>query len=302
VIAPSFPEQGRTLRGGKLFLHGRAVDEPGGDLMGTLAATGLQPALLLQQPLADPRRIRRQIEQAATGGARVVVVDAVTTDDLAQLAAALLLPTAAPWLLAGSAGLARALARQVAPDAGASQAPPPPAGPVLALVGSFSPASTLQVRQVEASGTAQVVRLSAAQWLAAQRAPERCEALAAAHDALRSGHHVVLAISGELVQPFSRKPAHAMARIALPLLQDAATCVLTGGDTARALFERLGVNRLEVIGEWEPGISLARIAAPAAPGFVLKAGGFGDAQALQRIIAYFGGPRRAAMARESAPS
>jgi uncharacterized protein YgbK (DUF1537 family) len=155
---------------------------------------------------------------------------------------------------------------------------------------------------VEASGTAQVVRLSAAQWLAAQRAPERCEALAAAHDALRSGHHVVLAISGELVQPFSRKPARAMARIALPLLQDAATCVLTGGDTARALFERLGVNRLEVIGEWEPGISLARIAAPAAPGFVLKAGGFGDAQALQRIIAYFGGPRRAAMARESAPS
>ena len=47
---------------------------------------------------------------------------------------------------------------------------------------------------------------------------------------------------------------------------------------------------------------MARIAAPAAPGFVLKAGGFGDVQALQRIIAYFGGPRRATMARQSARS
>lgn len=135
VIAPSFPEQDRTLRGGKLFLHGRAVDEPGGDLMGALAATGLQPALL-RQPLVGPLQIRRQIEQGITGGARAVVVDAVTTDDLAQLAAALLLPPAAPWLLAGSAGLARALARHVAPDADASRAAPPPDGPVLALVGS----------------------------------------------------------------------------------------------------------------------------------------------------------------------
>ena len=82
----------------------------------------------------------------------------------------------------------------------------------------------------------------------------------------------------------------------------AGTCFLTGGDTARALFDELGVAQLQVTGEFEPGISLARIAPAAAPGFVLKAGGFGDALALQRIIAHFGARRPPSPARQSAPS
>ena len=301
VVAPSFPEQGRTFSGGKLCVHGRPAEEPAGDLMGLLAAAGLRPALL-RQPMADPARVRQQIEQAFAAGARAVAVDAASTDELSHLAAALVAGTPAPWLLAGSAGLARALARHFAPAARTQQAARLPGGPVLALVGSFSPASASQVRQLEASGAAQVIRLDAAQWLDAQRAPERHHAIAAAHEGLRSGGHLVLAIAGEVVLPFSRDLVQAMARAAMPLLQDAGTCVLTGGDTARALFDALGVDPLEVTGEFEPGISLARVAAPAAPGFVLKAGGFGDALALQRIIAYFGGPRRTDTARESAPS
>ncbi len=118
VVAPSFPEQGRTLSGGKLCLHGRPVEEPAGDLMGMLAAAGLRP-VLLRRPLATPAGIRQQIEQAIAGGARAVVVDAASSGDLAQLAEALLAPVA-PWLLAGSAGLARALARHIAPARGAA--------------------------------------------------------------------------------------------------------------------------------------------------------------------------------------
>lgn len=292
VIAPSFPEQGRTLRDGRLWVNGQPVDGPQADLITALAAAGLRAALV-QAPLPDPAPLRQQIANAMSAGVRVVVVDALDTGDLARLAAALLDGEPPPWLLAGSAGLARAVARQLAPAK--AQDVPSLAGPVLALVGSFSPASAAQLRQLEASGSAQVVRLAAGLW----RDPVQARRIAvAAQGTLRAGRCVALAIDGEVVQPFSREPAGAMARAALSLLGDAGTCVLTGGDTARALFDALGVRQLQVIGELEPGISRVRCAG-ARPGFVLKAGGFGDAATLERIIAYSDPPRRPIPARQS---
>ena len=55
IVAPAFPEQGRTLSGGRLRVQGRPADELGhpGDLMGMLDAAGLRPALL-SQPQQDP--------------------------------------------------------------------------------------------------------------------------------------------------------------------------------------------------------------------------------------------------------
>lgn len=306
VVAPSFPEQGRTLSGGRLCLNGRPGHELGqaGDLMGLLDAVGLQPALLAQS-MADPAQITRRIERALAGGARAIVVDAEDPDDLARLAAALCAPAAARLLVAGSAGLARALAQHVDPravHAGQERAVPSPAGPVLTLVGSFSKASAAQVQQVEASGDAQVIRLDAGQWQDGPQATVRGKALDAAHEVLRNGRNLLFAIGGAVTQPFSRALVQAMAKATAPLLQHAGTCVLTGGDTARALFNELAIDRLDVTGEFEPGISLARVGALAAPGFVLKAGGFGDALALQRIIRHFGQQRRHSTRRVLAPS
>ena len=304
VVATAFPEQGRTLSGGRLLLHGRPVDGPAGDLMGLLETAGLRPALL-GRSLAEPAQIVRSIEQALASGAQAIVVDATDPQDLARLAAALCSPQAAHLLVAGSAGLARALARHVRPQlAGAtpsSPAPPAP-GPVLTLVGSFSQASAAQVAQVEAAGDAQVIRLDAAQWQGDPDAPLRREAMVAARACLDSGRNLLFAIGGAVVQPFSRALVQAMARSTAPLVRHAGTCALTGGDTARAMFDELGVDRIAVTGEFEPGISLARVAALDPPAFVLKAGGFGDAQALQRIIRYFGARRRQPVRREAGPT
>jgi uncharacterized protein YgbK (DUF1537 family) len=54
--------------------------------------------------------------------------------------------------------------------------------------------------------------------------------------------------------------------------------VVTGGDTAVALYEALGRGRLEVLGPPAPGLALARLAAPGRDDLwlVTKAGGFGD--------------------------
>jgi 4-hydroxythreonine-4-phosphate dehydrogenase len=257
--------------------------------MSMLAAVGLRPALLSQHK--DRALLAQRIANALESGMRAIVVDAADQGDLTRLAAALCSTQTPRVLAAGSAGLARALAVHVARRTiGARQAAATAlrAGPVMAVVGSFSNASRAQVQQVEESGDAQVIRLDSRQWLDERHAFLRRNTLDAARESLRGGRSLLFAIGGEVAQPFSRSLVQAMARVTAPLLQDAAACVLTGGDTARAMFTELGVNRLEVDGEFEPGISLARAAPDALPAFALKAGGFGDALALRRIIRYFG--------------
>jgi len=305
VVAPSFPEQGRSLIGGKLFVQARPADNLGhsGDLMAMLAAARLRPALL-GRPQQDCPQLIRGIDDALAAGARAVVVDASEQDDLARLAEALRSPRSRPLLVAGSAGLARALAAHVEPgpmSATHVRARRFLTGPVITVVGSFSKAAAAQVQQVDSSGDAQVIRLDAGQWLADRHAFLRQTALGGARESLRVGSNVLFAIGGEVAQGMPRALVRAMARLTAPLLQHAAACVLTGGDTARAMFDELGIQRVVVSGEFEPGIAMARVVRDATPGFVLKAGGFGDALALQRIIRRFGHPRHRPLRRQPAP-
>jgi uncharacterized protein YgbK (DUF1537 family) len=292
VICPAFPEQGRTLVGGQLRVHGRPVEGlgHGGDLMGILHMAGI-PAALIDREQAHAELARRMAD-AFAGGAGAVVVDAADGDDLARLAEALGTRHVLPRVLVvGSAGLARALAahyeaRPFAPaEAGA------PAKPVMTVVGSFSKASLAQVQEVQDSGAAQVIRLETAHWLEPQHATLRQRTLVVARQHLRSHTNVLFAIAGEVRQPFSRSLVRAMARLTGPLLEYAGTCVLTGGDTARAMLNEVGVPRLDVSGEFEPGISIGQVAPYPSTTFVLKAGGFGDTLALQRIVGHFG-PQR----------
>lgn len=60
--------------------------------------------------------------------------------------------------------------------------------------------------------------------------------------------------------------------------------VATGGETARALCDVLGVAQLTVLGQIESGVSLARMALPGGPRhLVLKSGSFGDSDTLVRV-------------------
>lgn len=283
LVAPAFPQQGRTLAGGKLLVHGRAADLPGhgGDLVAMLEIAGLKTALL--RPCAAGELLPR-IAAALAAGARAIVIDAASDDDLALVANALRQPRAPRMLVAGSAGLARALAGRAVHEATADI---PAAGPVMTVVGSFSPASTAQAAQVEQGGDALVLRLTAPQWLDEHHRGLRQEQCATARTTLLQGRHVLFAVAGEVVQPFTRSLVQAIAAATAPLVPHATACVLTGGDTARAMFDALGVDCLQVGGELEPGIPVGRAAAQGARQFILKAGGFGDALALQRIIRRF---------------
>jgi D-threonate/D-erythronate kinase len=116
VVAPAFPEQGRSVRAGRLHLG----DQPGASLLDVL---GTDSAVVCPSSVAE-------LERACAGGVRHVVVDADTSAVLGVVAAA---ASAHPeWLLVGSAGLARQMAlphqHAIVPSVGV--------GPVLVVAGS----------------------------------------------------------------------------------------------------------------------------------------------------------------------
>jgi len=271
-------------------VHGQPQVGPGGkplDLVQLLAAGGVRPVLVRARPGQGPAELAGELGAAVASGARLLVADAADEGDLRRLARALVLAGRQRRLLGvGAAGLAGALAAELLPDdgaaaRGANSADPVERGPMLAVVGSFNPVSTRQVEELAREPDVHLLRLDAVTWT------ERPQALAAhiaqADSLAAAGRSIVLAVTGGSPVNSSRRLAERMARAAAPLVRRAASLVLTGGDTARAVLDHLGVHRLQVHGEIEPGICLSR-AGSGGPAIVTKAGGFGDGGSLVRVL------------------
>lgn len=122
VVAPAYPEAGRTTVGGFQLVDGTpvALSSYGQDplapateshLPTLLESTGLKAATIdLRTVLEGWEAIAGALSRARAAGARAVVVDAVRTEDLMALARAIG-QGAMPVLPVGSAGLAEALMR-----------------------------------------------------------------------------------------------------------------------------------------------------------------------------------------------
>jgi uncharacterized protein YgbK (DUF1537 family) len=94
---------------------------------------------------------------------------------------------------------------------------------------------------------------------------------------------VTVGVAADGDGPEDARHAERLAAELAPAAAEAGAVVATGGDTARALLEALGVERLEVLGELEPGVVASRT--PAGAVFVTKSGSFGDDDTLARAVA-----------------
>lgn len=188
IVAPAYPDAGRTTVGGFGLIDGTPVALSGygrdplvpvteSHVPTLLALAGLKPATVdLRTVLGGWEAIAAAIAQARAAGASAVVVDAVRTEDLAALARAI---THGPsgLLPVGSAGLAAAL-MAVRPGRGAPLLVDKPGGrflgmplgrvlgrtaPVLVVSGSPNPTTLEQLKHVGA--TARLVLLDVKQML-----------------------------------------------------------------------------------------------------------------------------------------
>ena len=283
LVCPAFPAQRRVVRHGRLLVDSVPVHESAiardpafraatSDVAALLAGGAPVVALGLDDIRAGAEKVAHLLERHR--GA-LVAADAETDDDLATLAEAAL---AAPGtLIAGSAGLGRALSRALGCEAPAVALPPGRAR--LVIVGSLHPASRAQLDALLAAG---VPRVTADAEGHGDPAPA-VAALAAGRGALLAS-----ATAPGDREAVARHLAAAAARILERATPD--LVAVTGGDTAYALLRALRPRRFDLMGAPADGLALGRLLLPddgRALSLLTKAGGFGGADLLTTIL---GGP------------
>ncbi|MDU0313650.1 four-carbon acid sugar kinase family protein [Phycicoccus sp. M110.8] len=281
VICPATPTAGRTVVGGVVHVAGRPLHET--DLWHAehrtppgRAAEALPGLDVLAVPLDVVRGPRSRLVAAmldATRTGRTCFCDAETDADLDTLvAAAAELPGA---VLVGAGGLAAAAARALRPDVeegdvcrdGAA-----PASRVLVVAGSAAPGLAREVAELAAAG-ADVVEPTVADLLAGTAVLPDLGASAPVTVVRPAAAPVDPSVSTHLVA--------ALADAVVPAVPATAALVLTGGETARAVLDRLGVRSLRPV-----RADAGAVTALADDGrtVVTRPGSFGHGAALADIV------------------
>ncbi|MFI6948002.1 four-carbon acid sugar kinase family protein [Streptomyces sp. NPDC050422] len=271
VIAPAFPAEGRVTRQAVQYVWGVPVHESG------FARDPVHPVrcsdLTAVFPDAVPIGPGRAAELPVLIGRRALIVcSAATDDDLDRVVAAV--PHLDDVLWVGSPGLAAALARRCAPGDGAVAAAPAPARRPLVVVGSANPSTRRQLAVLRAQADVQGVTVG--------------DDPAPTVKALRSLTSPVLTLqtpderrSPRTARAFARSLAAVVRELAEERLVDA--LVVTGGETATTVLQALGVDRMDLLDEPEPGVARGTPLVPPSLPVLIKAGGFGDDELLLRL-------------------
>lgn len=291
ILAPAFPERGRTVRNGLLLVGGIPVSETevASDDIAPVAASRISAIVRRQWRCAtsdlstaeffDPPTLSRAVIGALDGlgrPSRVVVLDGETPEHMRMIGAAAEL-TRLAVLLVGSAGLARGLAELHRLRPRRPRAAPLPVverpRPALAVIGSRTTHAGAQVAALRASG---VECLAADDGRVVGRAVaalshNRAAAVIPAH---RAGLDLPARVAAEVDARSGRR----------------AGIILSGGATARRFCELDGVGHLTIEGELQPGVAVGRVWFDGADRpLVIKGGAAGDASAISQAIAWMRG-------------
>lgn len=292
VVVPSFPDNGRTVYKGHLFVGSEPLDEspmkdhPLNPMWDSDVTRLLTPqthhrvGLIPLQVVHDgPDAVRRALARQEADEYRLIVVDAVTNEDLAVIATA----TQDDPLVTGGSGLALGLPAQPSEPRRLARI----RGNRVVLSGSASAATQQQVsRAREALPHAQLdvaayisspeqelrrlLDVTQAGWRDHPDRPVLVYSVGAPDD---------VASDRQLREDVSLRIEEAFAALATTLSDAGASeFIVAGGETSGAVLGSLGVRRLEVGQQLSPGVSW--LAGTTATGrrhnFVLKSGNFGS--------------------------
>lgn len=273
VMAPAFPGLGRTTVRGIVHVNNQPLTNAAyeGNVVELLATQGFRTEWIGRPTSAE--EVTARLTKATELGVDAVVVDAESDEDL-RLVVIGSLATDRLILLVGSGGLARPFDEilEVTPQCAAATLPD---GPVLFVVGSYSPQARAQRQALVDVGVAEAI------WSGRNSSEALARSIRAG---LRQG---AVVLSPDVNVPVDRDRmavvADGLAAAVAAALDDVATLVATGGETARAILNLQGVDHLRVIGELEPGVVLSHVDGRNL-NVVTKAGAFGDVGVLVRCL------------------
>ncbi|MFO1196330.1 MAG: 3-oxo-tetronate kinase [Burkholderiaceae bacterium] len=310
IACPAFPENGRSVYRGHLFVQDALLSESGMEKHPLTPMTDANLVRVLARQTARRVGLARfdavaagvaalagRFEALRREGVEIAIVDALSDDDLFTIGAA----CASMPLLTGGSGVAIGLPRNFAAqgllaDAGSASRLPRVDGPALVISGSCSKATNAQVAHWCASRPA--LRIDPLALAADPAAVER--AIAWAREHVRAGPVMVYATSapedvaraqaalgtqraGELVE-------RALAALARALVDDGVRrLVVAGGETSGAVVGALGVDRLRVGPQIDPGVPWMLAGdgrfASAPLALALKSGNFGTPDFFAKSLA-----------------
>ncbi len=289
LLAPAFPEQGRTTEGGRCVVHGRPLGN--GTIEDLLDATGAEGLDVAFTDLQEVKSLRGEDSPEARWPRRILVADAVKQGQLVDLAATVLIgrPRERPLLLAGSGGFASAIADVMARDddealwvssAEATHTPARSPGSygILVVSGSRSSEAARQVERLRGATGAPVVTPVGPPEVSVAGTRRALATIAA------GGVAVVATDPGPTLAGASDR----VAAIATEFLSAGARprILFVGGETATSTLRLFEARHIVLLGEIEPGVAFGRVPESrfGPLDIATKAGAFGDPETLLRVV------------------
>lgn len=310
VFCPAFPEAGRTVYAGHLFVHDRLLQESGMQdhplnpmrdacLVRVLARQARRGVGLLhyRDVTRGPEEIARRLQALHAAGQPLVVVDALNNEHLQTLAEGCYNMA----LLTGGSGLARKLAETyrvhgllAGPPSVASM--PAVAGRAAIVSGSCSEATRRQVEHFACSGNAWQLDVALL-----MRDPDRAFSAALEWVGRQPPTAPLLIYStadpenvATVQDRFGRAELAAQVerfhgRVAKSLVGDYGVrrLVVAGGETAAAVAESIGIRALRIGPAIAPGVPWTETMNAPRIAVAFKSGNFGAADFFQTALEMF---------------
>ncbi len=310
-IAPTYPEQKRTVVGGILIVGEKPlaqtelarrtpspieeshvcklVQKQSKNKVGWIDLTHVASGFGHLQKIVNEERCK---------GNRIIVFDAVSRDDLRNIVEVGFSLEEVP-LFVGSAGLAEEVARKLSPSTARFHKRSKPYKHILIVSGTSSSVTHQQLRRVEkrSAGSFQLTGTVIAG--GDGKLKEEREAIVKGITTGISNGVVILKSPPQILSPeeYEGIPVHlriteALASITLASLEGCPVnsrdlaLLLTGGETAQKVINGLKPQGIEIEGELLEGIVASHLVGGNWDGLtvVTKAGGFGREDAIERIV------------------
>jgi uncharacterized protein YgbK (DUF1537 family) len=299
LVTPAFPETGRTVYQGNLFVGSVPLNESplkdhplnpmhDSNLVRVLARQSRTRIGLVDLAVVvrGPAAVRARLSDLAGQGAGAAIIDAVFDRDLETIGAVALDHRVSVGASGIGLGLARALVAAAGgkPGAAGADAGAPVGGPAACLAGSCSQATLGQIANAEK--VMPVLHLDPDRIVVGREEAER--ALAWARERLQKGPLLIVSSASPdkvaaLQARHGRDAAgraieQAMADIAEGLVQSGVRrLVVAGGETSGAVVDRLGIPGFLVGEEIAAGVPVLRAVGSGAGAMLLalKSGNFG---------------------------
>lgn len=302
LLAPATPVQGRVVKDGKLFIRGKP--KPLADIAALLKWEQGTYRLMHEEDYRDGGDgLRKKIQESWLLGIKRFLFDSTSQKELEFLGSCLR-GLRREALLAGTSGFASSLGEEiqaVAADRGFPEAEEQNSGPLLMILGSCQEMTYFQCRELLEKKQAAFVWLDTERCMSGkilqeiERVLEECgrllkqdiSCLVFAVDTLASEEGV-----------FSTEPGACPEEISYPLITEVLgnvakellnsrpfrAVLISGGDTARQVLDKLGVESMKLLKEVLPGIPLAVIEREGRRNLIMtKSGGFGTEKTLSDI-------------------